>query len=151
MRSPESAITLSGEHYSALFPGNSHFKRPPQDDSIEAYVERRYFECLWMPDILEPLTALVPALQRVTPPNDWTPATGPHPLHTALDEHLLTLVDIHKKYRKTIPALLEKEGDAQDAEEACIFYAWANAQPLDESVNEETWGKDWLHEAEKRE
>ncbi|CAE6359590.1 unnamed protein product [Rhizoctonia solani] len=124
---------------------------PPQDDSIEAYVERRYLECLWMPEILEPLSSLVPALQRVTPPNNWTPAVGPHPLHAGLDEHLLSLVDIHKKYRKNIPALLEKEGDAQDAEEACIFYAWTNAQPSDESVNEERWGKDWLHEAEKRE
>ncbi|CAE6481225.1 hypothetical protein ACGC1H_003476 [Rhizoctonia solani] len=124
---------------------------PPQDISIEAYVERRYLECLWMPEILEPLTALVPALQRVTPPSDWTPNAGPHPLHSVLDEHLLSLVDIHTKYRKTIPALLEKEGDAQDAEEACIFYAWTHAQPTDESLNEEKWGKEWLYEAEKRE
>ncbi|KEP49978.1 DNA replication regulator SLD3 [Rhizoctonia solani 123E] len=124
---------------------------PPQDISIEAYVERRYLECLWMPEILEPLTALVPALQRVTPASDWTPNAGPHPLHSVLDEHLLSLVDIHTKYRKTIPALLEKEGDAQDAEEACIFYAWTHAQPTDESVNEEKWGKEWLYEAEKRE
>ncbi|CAE6486290.1 unnamed protein product [Rhizoctonia solani] len=124
---------------------------PPQDDLIEGYVERRYLECLWMPEILEPLASLVPALQRIVPPSDWTPATGPHPLHAVLDEHLLNLVDIHKKYRKTIPALLEKEGDAQDPEEACIFYAWSHAQPSDESVNEEKWGKEWLHEAEKRE
>ncbi|KAH7327618.1 hypothetical protein B0J17DRAFT_680363 [Rhizoctonia solani] len=124
---------------------------PPHEDSIEAYVKRRYLECLWMPEILEPLDSLVPALQRVTPPSDWTPAVSPHPLHTAIDEHLLNLVDIHKKYRTTIPAMLEKEGDAQDAEEACIFYAWTQAQPSDESLNEEKWGKDWLHEAEKRE
>ncbi|KDN33834.1 hypothetical protein RSAG8_13074, partial [Rhizoctonia solani AG-8 WAC10335] len=69
---------------------------PPQDDSIEAYVERRYLECLWMPEVLEPLTSLVPALQRITPPSDWSPAAGPHPLHS-------------------------------------------------------NWGKEWLHEAEKRE
>ena len=104
-----------------------------------------------MPEILEPLASLVPALQLVIPPSDWTPAASPHPLHTVLDEHLLSLVDIHTKYRKTIPALLEKEGDAQDAEEACIFYAWSHAQPLDESVNDQKWGKEWLYEAEKRE
>ncbi|CAE6475935.1 unnamed protein product [Rhizoctonia solani] len=138
-----SAYTLSGI--------SDYPFEPPQDDSIEAFVERRYLECLWMPEILEPLAGLVPALQRITPPSNWTPTAGPHPLHANLDEHLLSLVDIHKKYRKTIPALLEKEGDAQDAEEACIYYAWTHAQPSDESVNEEKWGKDWLHEAEKRE
>lgn len=76
-----------------------------------------------------------------------------------LDEHLLDLVDIHKKYRKTIPALLVKESDAQDAQEACIWYAWTHAQP-DENEGtsgneagegEDQWTKQWLNEAEKRE
>ncbi|CAE6481234.1 unnamed protein product [Rhizoctonia solani] len=39
-----------------------------------------------MPEILTPLTAPVPALQGVTPPSDWTPTAGPHPLHSVLDE-----------------------------------------------------------------
>jgi hypothetical protein len=156
MLSRQSVIIHSGTRNSPHNNGISCFTSPPQDESIESYVERRYLECLWMPDVLEPLSALVPALRRVLPPSDWTPTAGPHPLHAALDEHLLDLVDIHKKYRKTIPALLEKEGDAQDPEEACIWYAWTHAQPSDEqnageSVNEEKWTKDWLHEAEKRE
>ncbi|KAG8752667.1 hypothetical protein FRC12_011842 [Ceratobasidium sp. 428] len=130
---------------------------PPQDETSEAYVERRYLECLWMPDMIEPLSNLVPSLQRVAPPNGWSPSLGPHPLHGIIDEHLLDLVDIHKKYRKTIPTLLLKEGDAQDAEEACIWYAWTHAQPDDgEHANagtdqEDKWTKAWLHEAEKRE
>ncbi|KAG8680396.1 hypothetical protein FRC08_016346, partial [Ceratobasidium sp. 394] len=130
---------------------------PPQDETPEAYAERRYLECLWMPDVLEPLSNLVPSLQRVTPPNGWSPTLSPHPLHPIIDEHLLDLVDIHNKYRKTIPALLVKEGDAQNAEEACIWYAWTHAQPDDAehgntgTEQEDKWTKTWLHEAEKRE
>ncbi|KAG8738918.1 hypothetical protein FRC10_006387 [Ceratobasidium sp. 414] len=130
---------------------------PPQDETPEAYAERRYLECLWMPDVLEPLSNLVPSLRRVAPPNGWSPTLGSHPLHAIIDEHLLDLADIHKKYRKTIPALLVKEGDAQNAEEACIWYAWTHAHPDDaEHANtgaeqEDKWTKAWLHEAEKRE
>lgn len=112
-----------------------------------------------MPESLEPLSALVPSLRRVTPPTSWAPNASPHPLHAILDEHLLDLVDIHKKYRKTIPALLEKESDAQDAQEACIWYAWTHGQPDEEEgarasgsgEGEDGWTKRWLNEAEKRE
>lgn len=112
-----------------------------------------------MPESLEPLSALVPSLRRVVPPATWTPNAGPHPLHAILDEHIINLVDIHKKYRKTIPALLEKESDAQDAQEACIWYAWTHAQPDDgegmraseAGEGEDKWTKRWLNEAEKRE
>lgn len=111
-----------------------------------------------MPETLEPLSALVPSLQRVIPPSTWSSHTAPHPLHAIIDEHLLDLVDIHKKYRKTIPALLVKESDAQDAQEACIWYAWTHAQPDEEGTSgneaaegEDKWTKQWLNEAEKRE
>ncbi|KAG9123647.1 hypothetical protein FRC07_014393 [Ceratobasidium sp. 392] len=130
---------------------------PPQDETPETYSERRYLECLWMPDVLEPLFNLVPSLRRVAPSHEWSPSLGPHPLHAIIDEHLLDPVDIHKKYRKTIPALLVKEGDAQDAEEACMWYAWTHAQPEDAghtnggTEQEDKWTKTWLHEAEKRE
>jgi hypothetical protein len=133
------------------------FSRPPHDEPIEAYVERRYLECLWMPDILEPLSNLVPSLRRVIPSKEWSPPLGPHPLHVVLDEQLLDLKQIHKKYRHTIPALLKKEGDAQDAEEACIWYAWTHAQsddaeqPVEGADQNDKWTKKWLHEAEKRE
>ncbi|KEP46702.1 DNA replication regulator SLD3 [Rhizoctonia solani 123E] len=127
------------------------YKAFPEHFNLEAYAERQYLECLWVPEIFAPSTALVPVLQSVTSPGDRTPTAGPHPLHPVLDELVLSLVDIHTKYRKTMPSLLEKKGGAQDAEEACIFYAWTHAQPTDESVNEEKWGKEWLYEAEKRE
>ncbi|KAG9080708.1 hypothetical protein FRC06_006235, partial [Ceratobasidium sp. 370] len=130
---------------------------PPQDETPEAYAERRYLECLWMPDVLEPLSNLIPSLRRVTPPDGWSPTLSSHPLHAIIDEHLLDLVDVHKKYRKTVPALLVKEGDAQNAEEACIWYAWTHAQPNDAehpntgAEHEDKWTKAWLNEAEKRE
>ncbi|QRW00911.1 DNA replication regulator SLD3 [Ceratobasidium sp. AG-Ba] len=130
---------------------------PPQDETPEAYAERRYLECLWMPEILEPLSNFIPSLQRLVPPSGWSSSLGAHPLHVIIDEHLLDPADIHKKYRTTIPALLKKECDAQDAEEACIWYAWTHSQQDDsqqtgtDGNQDDKWTKIWLHEAEKRE
>lgn len=112
-----------------------------------------------------PLNLLVPSMLRVNMPSSSEPVLVPHPLHTLLDQLLLSVRLSRDKYRTELPQILMDGGGAGETEENMMWFAvnYEKADIDDDRTRlnaskhiedpwvDEEWRKRWLERMEKRE
>jgi len=110
-----------------------------------------------------PLRLFVPSILRakVASTSELNPTT-PHPLHTLVDQVLLSVRAASTKYKLELPQILYDGGGAGEIEEIMMWYAVthekaengasmaANADGVETWANE-SWRQKWMDRIEERE
>ncbi len=121
------------------------------DCSPSDFVLRVYYETLWLPEEIHPVSKLIPTLRRVQTRPATCAALEDHPLRSMLSPLLLSAHDIATKYRVEIPKFLESVWEDEiGVEESLIGFA-SSYERRREGEDDVTWAKRWLRRMERRE